>query len=221
MPPDPTTNPHATGYTTTDTLVTHSSGLSLSSATNRTFKITNPNIRNRINGAPIAYKIIAPEFQKILSAPESYNYKRAEFADQNIYVTQYRDRELYAGGWYTNQSRGGTGVRSWAERNDDIAGGADGSAGTDLVVFVQFGINHIPRIEDFPVMPCEKIAVHLKPVNFFERNPGIDIAPSLQGVNCSSKVGGEEEQGKEGMHRQGGRVELEVKGDGGDVRGKL
>ena len=203
MPHDPTTNPHLNGYTTTDTLVTHSTGLSLCSANNRTFKIINPNIRNSINNSPIGYKIVAPEFQKILSAPDSYNYKRAEFADQNIYVTQYRDRELYAGGWYTNQSRGGTGVRSWAEREDDIAAGPDGSEGSDLVVFVQFGINHIPRIEDFPVMPCEKIAVHLKPVNFFERNPGLDIAPSLQGSNCSTKVGGKEE-GQEGRHRQGG-----------------
>lgn len=37
---------------------------------------------------------------------------------------------------YTNQSRGGTGVRAWASRKDPIVD-------TDLVVFVQFGINHV------------------------------------------------------------------------------
>ena len=203
MPVDNDLNPHGTGYYVQDTLVTHSSGLDLAPDANRTFKIVNPNQRNKINGKPIAYKIMAPPFQKMLSSPESYNHKRAEFADKNIYVTKYADRELYAGGWYTNQSRGGTGVRSWAARNDDIAGG---NTGEDLVVFVQFGINHIPRIEDFPVMPCEKISVHLKPVNFFDRNPGLDVPPSEQTFNKSTSA--------ECRHQQGGDVVAEVQGSG-------
>ena len=43
---------------------------------------------------------------------------------------------LYSGGKYTNQSRGGTGVRNWSDRKDNIVD-------DDLVVFVQFGINHV------------------------------------------------------------------------------
>lgn len=201
-------NPHGTGYTATDTLVTHSSGLDLAPDANRTFKIVNPNQKNKINGKQIGYKIMAPPFQKILSAPDSFNYKRAEFSSNNIYVTRYADRELYAGGWYTNQSRGGTGVRSWADRKDDVAGGKHGE---DLVVFVQFGINHIPRIEDFPVMPCEKISVHLKPVNFFDKNPGLDVPPSEQAFNKSTRA-------EEVVHQQGGSVEMEV-GKGGECCG--
>lgn len=197
-------NPYGHGYYTQDTLVTHSSGLDLNPDANRFFKITNPNQKNQINGKPIGYKIMAPPFQKILSRPESYNYKRAEFSNRNIYVTKYQDRELYAGGWYTNQSRGGTGVRSWAERNDSIAG-STGKEGEDLVVFVQFGINHIPRIEDFPVMPCEKIAVHLKPVNFFDKNPGIDVPPSEQKFNQSTSAA---------CHKQAGSVEAQVGAQG-------
>jgi primary-amine oxidase len=50
---------------------------------------------------------------------------------------------------------------------------------------VQFGINHVPRIEDFPVMPCEIIKVSLKPVNFFEKNPALDVPPSEQSFNKS------------------------------------
>ncbi|WP_254517514.1 copper amine oxidase, partial [Salmonella enterica] len=75
------------------------------------------------------------------------------------------DRELYAGGWYTNQSHGGTGVRTWAQRKETL------TPDSDIIVWVQFGINHIPRIEDFPVMPVEILKVHLKPVNFFDKNP--------------------------------------------------
>ena len=74
----------------------------------------------------------------MLSDTESFNHKRAEFADKNIYAVKYRDDELYAGGKYTNQSRGGTGVRSWASRKDNIVD-------EDLVLFVQFGMNHVSR----------------------------------------------------------------------------
>ncbi len=129
-------NPHGTGYYTKETVVEESSGLDLDFDRNRTFKIQNVAVRNPINGKPVAYKIHLPAFQKILSDSDSFNYKRAEFSDKNIYAVKYRDGELYAGGKYTNQSRGGTGVRSWADRKDRIVD-------DDLVVYVQFGINHV------------------------------------------------------------------------------
>ncbi|KAK5143383.1 hypothetical protein LTR04_001910 [Oleoguttula sp. CCFEE 6159] len=175
-------NPHGTGYTTKETVITHSGGYDTNYDTNRTFKIQNTSSRNPINNKPVAYKIHAPPFQKMLADAASFNHARAEFADHNLYAVAHRDGELYAGGKYTNQSRGGTGVRGWAARRDDVVD-------ADVVVFVQFGINHIPRVEDFPVMPCEIIKVALKPVNFFHRNPAIDVPPSSQDSNRSVLLG--------------------------------
>ena len=129
-------NPQGTGYYTQETLIETSGGYNLDINKNRTFKIQNSGVRNPVNGKAVAYKIHAPDFQKIISDNDSFNYKRAEFADKNIYAVKYREGELYAGGKYTNQSRGGTGVRSWAERRDGIVD-------EDLVVFLQFGINHV------------------------------------------------------------------------------
>jgi primary-amine oxidase len=129
-------NPHGTGYFTEETLIEKSGGYDLDPDTNRTFKIQNAAVRNPVNGKPVAYKIHAPPFQKILSDNDSFNYKRAEFSDHNIYAVKYREDELYSGGKYTNQSRGGTGVRNWADRKDNVVD-------DDLVVFVQFGINHV------------------------------------------------------------------------------
>ncbi|OMP85109.1 Copper amine oxidase 1 [Diplodia seriata] len=181
MPRDPTTNPHGTGYAVTETPVTTTGGYDLSPSSNRVFKICNAGVRNPVNGAPVAYKIHAPPFQKMLADANSFNHARAEFADHDVYLVAHRDGELYAGGRYTNQSRGGTGVRSWAAR-------ADPALDADIVVFVQFGINHVPRIEDFPVMPVEVLKVALKPVNFFDRNPALDVPPSEQGFNRSTSA---------------------------------
>jgi primary-amine oxidase len=61
----------------------------------------------------------------------------------------------------------------------------------DIVVWHTFGTTHNPRVEDWPVMPSEKMMVTLKPVNFFERNPGIDVKASRQEDNKSVLVDGE------------------------------
>ncbi|KAL9083019.1 MAG: hypothetical protein Q9159_006038 [Coniocarpon cinnabarinum] len=188
MPLDPVSNPHGNGYTTSDTLVSHSSGLDLDPASNRTFKILSASApRNKINGAMSGFKLQIPPMQPMLSHASSFNHKRAEFADHSLYVTKYAERELYSGGWYTNQSRGGTGVRSWASRNDSVVD-------EDIVIWAQFGINHIPRVEDFPVMPCEILRVGLKPVNFFEKNPSIDVPPATQKVSRSVALNGAHQQ---------------------------
>ena len=73
-------------------------------------------------------------------------------------------------------------MRTWAQRNESL------TPESDIVLWVQFGINHIPRIEDFPVMPVEILKVHLKPVNFFTKNPALDVPPSEQSVNQSTLI---------------------------------
>jgi primary-amine oxidase len=192
IPRDPKLNPHGVGYTVQKTEVDTSGGYDLDPGKNRTFKIINPAVHNAINGAAVGYKVMVPPMQSILADTDSFHNKRAEFADRSIYVTRYAERELYSGGLYTNQSRGGTGVRSWADRRDSLAAG-------DPVLWVQFGINHIPRVEDFPVMPAETLRVTMRPVNFFDRNPAIDVPPSRQEVNCSVSLNGPGDGMKEKM----------------------
>jgi primary-amine oxidase len=199
MPRDPKFNPHGVGYTVRQTEISTSGGYDLDTSKNRTFKIINPTVHNPVNGAAVGYKLSIPPMQPILADADSFHHKRAEFADRSVYVTRYAEGELYAGGLYTNQSRGGTGVRSWADRRDSLAFG-------DPVVWVQFGINHIPRVEDFPVMPAETLRVVLRPVNFFERNPAIDVPPGKQEVNCSVSLNGSrgDLEGKMGAVTLGG-----------------
>ena len=210
MPLSDDFNPHGVGYTVTQTAVTHSAGLDASPDTARTFKILNAASRNPVNGLPVGYKIHSPPFQKMVAHPSSFHHKRAEFADHTLYVTSHRDGELYAGGRYTNQSRGGAGVRAWASRRDDVLD-------ADLVLWLQFGLQHVVRAEDFPVMPCEVLKVSLKPVNFFASNPALDVPPSCQEVNRSCLLE-EEEKEKEvpELHMQP-KVEARVGGEGGVV----
>ena len=40
-----------------------------------------------------------------------------------------------------------------------------------------FGVTHVPRPEDWPVMTVESCGFLLAPVGFFERNPTLDVPP--------------------------------------------
>jgi primary-amine oxidase len=37
----------------------------------------------------------------------------------------------------------------------------------------------VPRPEDWPVMPVASLGFMLKPVGFFDRNPALDVPPSV------------------------------------------
>jgi primary-amine oxidase len=51
--------------------------------------------------------------------------------------------------------------------------------------YLAFGLTHNPRVEDFPVMPSERISVLLRPDGFFEKNPALDVPQSDQTANKS------------------------------------
>ncbi|KAH7122759.1 copper amine oxidase-like protein [Dendryphion nanum] len=168
-PVSPTTNPNGNFYEIRKTPITHSAGLDAAPLHNRVFKITNPASLNPISGRPVAYKFTPPPTQKLLAAPGSIQSNRALFTQHHVWVTKYRDDELYAAGRFTLQSqleKGG--VADMVKRNDNVEN-------EDLVVWSVFGLTHNPRVEDWPVMPVDIFRVELKPSDFFTANPAIDV----------------------------------------------
>ena len=49
-----------------------------------------------------------------------------------------------------------------------------------------FGIHHITRVEEWPIMPVDTVSFWLKPFGFFDQNPSIDVAPTpkAEGGTC-------------------------------------
>jgi primary-amine oxidase len=130
--------------------------------------VVNPGVTNRF-GDPVGYKLIPFAGPLLLAAEDSDLARRAEFARSHLWVTRYNPKELHAAGDYPNQHPG-DGIGEWVKQERDLVD-------TDVVLWHTFGTSHLPRPEDWPIMPCEYVGFTLKPVGFFDRNPSLDVPP--------------------------------------------
>jgi primary-amine oxidase len=142
--------------------------------TARTWKIVNPSVRNAV-GQPVGYKFFPGDNAVPLASPNAWWRKRAGFVNHHVWITPYQEEEKYAAGDYPNQSAGGDGLPKWTAADRPIAN-------ADLVFWYTFGHTHIPRPEDYPVMPTAYIGFLLKPNGFFDENPANDVPPSPSGM---------------------------------------
>jgi primary-amine oxidase len=140
--------------------------------TARTWKIVNENVKNAL-GEPVGYKFFPGDNCFPFAATDAWWRKRAGFVNYHVWVTPFREDERHAGGDYPNQSQGGDGLVRWTEQDRPIAN-------TDVVLWYTFGHTHIPRPEDYPVMPTAYIGFMLKPNGFFRQNPANDVPPSAK-----------------------------------------
>jgi len=165
-------NPYGGAYETKETLFSKEkeSQRVIDPFSGRYWKIVNQQVKNHMDH-PVGYKLIPGHTTFPLALPDSTIGKKAGFMYKHLWVTKNNESEKYPAGDYPFQHPGGAGLPEWTKANRSIEN-------EDVVLWYVFGTNHIPRTEDWPVMPVERTGFHLKPSGFFKRSPGIDVAPS-------------------------------------------
>jgi primary-amine oxidase len=142
----------------------------------RSWRVVNPSVKNQL-GLPVSYKLLPQSSPVLLSGDNSLPAKRGAFAKHNLWVTPYESEELYAdAGPFSNLHSGGAGLPAYTAADRSIED-------TDLVVWHTFGVTHVPRPEDWPIMPVEYAGFTLLPVGFFNQNPAIDVPPPSKGCH--------------------------------------
>lgn len=120
-------------------------------------------------GYPSAYQLMMPNVKPLVSQFDE-TIKRGYFVQNNLWVTRFKRNEIFASGLAINQSVPYLGLPEYIADNEPIAG-------EDIVAWATMGFHHVPMAEDWPVMPSKVDEIVLKPRNYFDRNPAIDLRP--------------------------------------------
>ncbi|PWN22731.1 peroxisomal copper amine oxidase [Microstroma glucosiphilum] len=141
----------------------------------RSWTIVNENVKHYSSGSPVGYKLMTASMPKLYAKQDSICAVRAPFSKHSLWTVPYEEMRLYPAGRYPVQTREvqKDSVQNW------VGDGSAKVANEDIITFFTVGTTHVPRPEDFPVMPAETIRVMFKPVGFFARNPALDV-PSVQ-----------------------------------------
>ena len=144
----------------------------------RTWFLSNPESRNRL-GEPVGYKLHGQGQPTLLADPGSSIAARAAFATKDLWVTRCAEDERYPTGDFANQHSGGAGLPDYVAQGRDMGS-------QDIVVWHTFGLTHLPRVEDWPIMPVDTVGFRLRPEGFFDRSPVLDVPASAQaaGGHC-------------------------------------
>jgi primary-amine oxidase len=127
----------------------------------------NPDVKGPL-GYPTGYEVMPGATAKSLLSPDDPPQKLGAFSEHQFWVTPYDPAQRYAAGTYPTSSKGTDGLAAWTQANRPIEN-------TDLVGWYTLGFHHVPRVEDWPVMPTMWHTFQLRPFNFFAANPALDL----------------------------------------------
>jgi primary-amine oxidase len=176
--PTGASNPHGNAFVAEETLFTteQQAQRRVNSASARFWRVVNPSKKNRL-GRPVGYRLVPGENCPVFAQPDAPIMRRAGFTANHVWVTPYDPKERYAAGEYPNQHPTGDGLPAWTKANRKVDD-------TEIALWYVFGHNHIPRPEDWPVMPVSMLGFGFRPDGFFERSPAMDVPPPPAKDHC-------------------------------------
>ena len=118
-------------------------------------------------GYPSSYQLAPGRNAFTQLTADDYPRRRAGFLEHHLWATPQRDDERWAAGDHPTLSEPGMGLPAWTAANRKIRN-------TDIVLWYTVGMHHLPRAEDWPVMPVMWHSFDLRPFDFFDRNPAMD-----------------------------------------------
>ena len=142
-------------------------------STQRSWKVVNPNKVNK-HGTNVSYKLVPGACFPPMMDPLTPQYLRAPVIGHTLWVTKNSSDERWPAGAYPVQSEVDTGMTEWIKDDAPLVN-------TDVVLWYVFGIHHITRMEEWPIMSVDTVSFWLKPSGFFNRNPSIDAPPTQKG----------------------------------------
>jgi len=131
------------------------------------WRMTSTTRKNHV-GYPTSYQLMPGMNGNTLLAADDYPRMRAGFINHHLWATPFNSDERYAAGEYPTLSTPGHGLPNWTSKDRKIEN-------TDIVLWYTIAMHHMVRAEDWPVMPVLWHTFELRPFDFFDRNPSMDL----------------------------------------------
>jgi primary-amine oxidase len=131
------------------------------------YRVESESRRNAM-GNPTSYQLMPGHSDLSILDSDEPQQQRAAFSGTALWVTKYNPNETFAAGAYPNQNRNVEGLPRFIADRQSIAN-------QDLVLWYTIGFRHQTRSEDWPVMPELWHSFKIRPFNYFDRNPGLDV----------------------------------------------
>lgn len=131
------------------------------------WRFANEGVKNSL-GQNTSFEIMPGETGISLLPSSEWPQKRAGFSEHSLWVTPYDPNERYVSGVYVMGSKGEDSLPEWVKQNRSIMN-------TDIVAWYTVGFHHVPRAEDWPQMPIMWHTFSLRPFDFLNKNPTMDL----------------------------------------------
>ncbi|THU79486.1 hypothetical protein K435DRAFT_823888 [Dendrothele bispora CBS 962.96] len=165
----------------------------------RRWRIVNPARKHYASGKAVGYGVgIKGGITGVMARTDGWALRRAGFVSAPLWVVkeiegdiEVKDKKsvkgegslrMWPAGKYVPQTREppADSLEKWVSQEVEEAKVKkeellDTENGEDILVFVTIGTTHVPRPEDWPVMPAETLSIHLRPMHFFDKNPSMDV----------------------------------------------
>lgn len=132
-------------------------------AANRIWRVVNPGRTNRL-GAAVGYALVPGVTALPYATPGSPVRRAGGFVGAQLFITPYQRDEMYAAGEFQNFGLRDQGLLRWTRGNRSLEN-------ADLVIWYTLGVTHLPRPEEFPIMPASRAGFRLIPSGFFDASP--------------------------------------------------
>ena len=136
-------------------------------AESRAWMVMNKNQKNSL-GMPTSYMLMPSTNSIYYPNFQANSRQRGEFATHHFWATRYKANELYAAGDYPNQGKKGRGLPQYTADNESLDN-------EDLVVWYTYGVTHIPRPEEWPIMTVHPAGFKIMSWGFFDQNPVLNV----------------------------------------------
>ncbi|PRP85418.1 tyramine oxidase [Planoprotostelium fungivorum] len=144
----------------------------------RYWNVVNHSKRNAID-EPVAYKLLPGDNSFTFLHPLSPVRRRAGFVGKHLWVTPFRAAEKYPVGNYPNRPDfSHQGLPSWTQQNRSIVD-------ESLVLWYTMNVLHIPRLEEWPIMPVVRAGFKMQAEGFFNENPTLHLRQTQKNKTAS------------------------------------